>query len=84
MIALEKCENTLDFLMDNDLLNKKEWLSCLFQVIISLATFQKVFSFTHNDLHTNNIMFVNTENNLFIIHLIILHIKYLHTVKYTN
>ena len=61
MIALEKCENTLDFLMDNDLLNKKEWLSCLFQVIISLATFQKVFSFTHNDLHTNNIMFVNTE-----------------------
>ena len=61
MIALEKCENTLDYLMDNDLLNNKEWTSCLFQVIITLSIYQKVFSFTHNDLHTNNIMFINTE-----------------------
>jgi hypothetical protein len=26
-----------------------------------LATYQKVFNFTHNDLHTNNIMYVETE-----------------------
>ena len=61
MIALEKCENTLDYLMENDLLSDKEWVSCLFQVIITLTIYQKVFSLTHNDLHTNNIMYINTE-----------------------
>jgi len=47
--------------MENNLLNNKEWISCLFQIIISLSTFQKTFSFTHNDLHTNNIMYITTE-----------------------
>ena len=61
MIALEKCENTLDYLMENDLLKEHEWTSCLFQIIISLSIFQKTFSFTHNDLHTNNIMYIPTE-----------------------
>jgi hypothetical protein len=61
MISLEKCDNTLDYLMENELLSHKEWISCLFQIIISLTTFQKTFSFTHNDLHTNNIMYVTTE-----------------------
>ncbi len=61
MISLEKCDNTLDYLMENELLSHKEWISCLFQIIISLTTFQKSFSFTHNDLHTNNIMYVTTE-----------------------
>ena len=61
MIILEKCENTLDYLMEKDLLEQHEWTSCLFQVIISLAIFQKAFSFTHNDLHTNNIMYIPTE-----------------------
>ena len=61
LIALEKCENTLDYLMENDLLKDHEWTSCLFQIIISLSIFQKTFSFTHNDLHTNNIMYIPTE-----------------------
>ena len=61
MISLEKCENTLDYLMENFLLDDSQWISCLFQVIMSLVTFQKVFSFTHNDLHTNNIMYTNTN-----------------------
>ena len=61
MISMEKCTNTLDYLMENELLNTEEWASCLFQIIITLALYQKVFSFTHNDLHTNNIMYVNTE-----------------------
>ena len=26
-----------------------------------LITYQKLFSFTHNDLHTNNIMYINTQ-----------------------
>ena len=61
MISMEKCTNTLDYLMENDLLNEEEWASCLFQIIITLALYQKVFSFTHNDLHTNNIMYINTD-----------------------
>lgn len=42
-------------------LENKELLSCLFQVIMTLITYQKVFDFTHNDLHTNNIMFKLTD-----------------------
>lgn len=61
LICLEKCENTLDYLMENNLLNTDEWTSCLFQVILSLTVFQKSFMFTHNDLHTNNIMYIQTE-----------------------
>ena len=61
MICMEKCTNTLDYLMENELLNTSEWTSCLFQVIITLSIYQKTFSFTHNDLHTNNIMYVETE-----------------------
>ena len=26
-----------------------------------LITYEKVFDFTHNDLHTNNIMYVKTD-----------------------
>lgn len=61
LICLEKCENTLDYLMENDLIEDKEWISCLFQVIIILSVYQKTFAFTHNDLHTNNIMFIPTD-----------------------
>ena len=61
LICLEKCENTLDFLMENEKLNENEWISCLFQVIITLSVYQKTFSFTHNDLHTNNIMYIPTD-----------------------
>ena len=63
IICLEKLENTLDSLLDdedNELTNK-EWKSCLFQIIMMLITYQKVFNFTHNDLHTNNIMYITTQ-----------------------
>jgi tRNA A-37 threonylcarbamoyl transferase component Bud32 len=63
VICLEKLENTLDSLLENEKkeLTNNEWKSCLFQVIMMLITYQKVFNFTHNDLHTNNIMYANTE-----------------------
>ena len=56
-------ENTLDYLMETKgkHLSTREWKSCLFQVSMILATYQKVFDFTHNDLHTNNIMWVKTD-----------------------
>lgn len=61
VICLEKCKNTLDYLILENLIDEKEWGSILFQVIMSLVTYQKCFNFTHNDLHTNNIMFIETN-----------------------
>jgi hypothetical protein len=59
-ILLEKCVSTLDHIMMRDELTKEEWTSLLFQVIMTLVIYQKLFAFTHNDLHTNNIMFIET------------------------
>jgi hypothetical protein len=61
MICMEKCHGTLDDLFVSDALDVDQSAACLFQVIMSLIVFQKAFHFTHNDLHTNNIMYVNTE-----------------------
>jgi len=61
MICLEKCDGTLDDLFMLGNLDEDQAASCLFQVIIALIVFQKAFHFTHNDLHTNNIMYVNTD-----------------------
>jgi len=59
-ILLERCVSTLDHIMMRDELTKEEWTSLLFQVIMTLVIYQKMFAFTHNDLHTNNIMFIET------------------------
>jgi hypothetical protein len=61
VICMEKCENTFDSLIINDALSEDEWFSALMQIIMTLITYQKMFSFTHNDLHTNNIMYVSTN-----------------------
>jgi len=63
IICLEQMENTLDSLLDDEdnELSVDEWRSCLFQVAISLIVYEKMFNFTHNDLHSNNIMYIKTE-----------------------
>ena len=65
IICLEGLTNTLDSLLEvedeDDEIDSLEWNSCLFQIIISLIVYQKTFNFTHNDLHTNNIMYVETD-----------------------
>ena len=61
VICLEELEETLDTFLESSELSEKEWISCLFQVIIQLITYQKLFNLTHNDLHTNNIMYQTTE-----------------------
>lgn len=62
MIALSKCENTFDNLLnDSKDLDTDHYLSALFQIIMILLTLQKAFKFTHNDLHTNNIMYETTD-----------------------
>jgi len=61
LIFLEKCDGTLDSLFMNQEIDEDTGASCLMQVIMSLIALQKAFQFTHNDLHTNNIMYVNTD-----------------------
>ena len=61
-ILMEKCDNTLDSLMcSRNELTEAEWAAILMQVIMTLVAYQHMFAMTHNDLHTNNIMFVKTE-----------------------
>jgi hypothetical protein len=62
IICMEQCDNTIDYLIDNGKLSEDQWFSALMQIIMILITYQKMFSFTHNDLHTNNIMYVPTNN----------------------
>ena len=61
VICLEKLDNTMDYLLEETEIKDREVISCLFQVIMTLIVYQKMFDFTHNDLHTNNIMFQKTE-----------------------
>ena len=61
VIAMEYCENTFDDLILNNELTNDEWLSAFMQIIMILITYQKVFNFTHNDLHTNNVMYIETD-----------------------
>ena len=62
VICMEYCENTFDSLiMREEELSHDEWFSALMQIIMILITYQKVFAFTHNDLHTNNIMYNKTS-----------------------
>lgn len=62
--VIEKCENTLDTLLENNI-SDNELMSALFQIVMILTTYQKCYWLTHNDLHTNNIMF-NTTDKKFI------------------
>jgi hypothetical protein len=60
MICLEKCTGTLDRLFMKRILDMDSAASALFQVVMILMVYQKAYQFTHNDLHTNNIMYVET------------------------
>jgi hypothetical protein len=61
IICMEQCENTFDDLIIKEELSELEWYSAFMQIIMILITFQKMFSFTHNDLHTNNVMYNKTK-----------------------
>jgi len=58
---MEYCENTFDDLILNEDLSQEEWYSAFMQIIMILITYQKAFAFTHNDLHTNNVMYIQTN-----------------------
>ena len=69
--VFKKCKQTLDAYAfsavdseDDDTdkdIDPAEWLSIFGQIIMQLIAYQKAFSFTHNDLHTNNIMYNETD-----------------------
>jgi hypothetical protein len=61
MICMEKCDGTMDDLFSNNEIDETTGISAMFQIIMILLTYQSAFDFTHNDLHTNNITFVNTS-----------------------
>ena len=61
VISMEYCENTFDNLILNENLKPEEWYSAFMQIIMMLITYQKAFNFTHNDLHTNNVMYNETD-----------------------
>jgi len=61
VIGMEFCENTFDDLILTSDLSKEEWYSAFMQIIMILVTYQKAFNFTHNDLHTNNVMYNETD-----------------------
>ena len=61
VICMEYCENTFDDLIMNEDLTQEEWFSAFMQIIMTLITYQKAFAFTHNDLHTNNVMYNMTD-----------------------
>jgi len=60
MTVMEKCAGTFHELCatTTDTTKHLAWLS---QVIFALAYAQRNYSFTHNDLHSNNVMYVPTD-----------------------
>jgi len=70
MIFTDKNESTLDDLLDdydevgckpNSKLWEEKWSAWLFQIISALCVGQTLFGFTHNDLHSNNVVWDNTN-----------------------
>jgi hypothetical protein len=69
IICQEAQEGTMDDLLEQDEIQDKArgskeweamWIAWLFQVIAVLGFLQKQVSFTHNDLHTNNVVWRTT------------------------
>jgi hypothetical protein len=70
MIHQEAQEGTMDDLLDEEVIDDQlrgtqgweaRWIAWIFQVVATLTFLQKTISFTHNDLHTNNIVWRETE-----------------------
>lgn len=56
--SLNNEEDVSNFIKKRDY----EWCAYILQICFSLAIAQKHYDFTHNDLHSSNIMFVLTED----------------------
>ena len=71
LIFLEANTNTMDSLLDDNspdmtvMIETPEWEACwsawIFQVIAALCQIQSLWAMTHNDLHSNNILWTPTD-----------------------
>jgi hypothetical protein len=70
LIAVEQNSGTMDSLLDNiEEVGAKHgtpewdlrWSAWIFQVVAALTVAQTIIGFTHNDLHTNNIVWIPTK-----------------------
>jgi hypothetical protein len=70
MILMDTNESTMDDLLEDydevgcepgSKLWEEKWSAWLFQVISALGVIQTLFGFTHNDLHSNNIVWEYTD-----------------------
>ena len=70
MICQEAQQGTMDDLMDEEELHgnvkgsgpwDQMWIAWTFQIVAALSFLQKHVAFTHNDLHTNNIVWRTTD-----------------------
>ena len=62
-LFLESLEGTLEDVIHSPDFKLCELLSLLFQISFALLYLQTTYSFVHNDLHVNNIMFQTTEES---------------------
>lgn len=69
---LERATGTLDELLDDEEMDPSlaqtrdaRWGAWLFQIIAALCAAQYTYGFVHNDLHTNNVMWVTTDAEWF-------------------
>ena len=60
---IEMLDGTLDNYIDktDNNISETEWKSIIFQICFGLSVAQKEYDFVHNDLHSSNIMFKNTN-----------------------
>uniref|UniRef100_A0A6C0ANG0 Protein kinase domain-containing protein n=1 Tax=viral metagenome TaxID=1070528 RepID=A0A6C0ANG0_9ZZZZ len=71
LMFLESNTATMDSLLDSDCPHmdakpgtqawEDRWTAWLFQVIVALCQIQSLWAMTHNDLHSNNILWVPTD-----------------------
>jgi hypothetical protein len=71
LMFLESNTDTMDSLLEDDNPNmdaeigtkewEERWTAWLFQVIVALCQIQSLWAMTHNDLHSNNILWVPTD-----------------------
>ena len=62
LIFQEKMEGVLDDLLES-VGDENRWTAWTFQIIAALCAAQGVLGFTHNDLHTNNIVWAETDES---------------------
>jgi len=64
LLCMEMNTGTMDKLLyeEDNVIDQAKWVAWIFQIVAALTQAQSLFGFTHNDLHTNNIVYIDTED----------------------